>query len=425
MNNELALHGGTPVVVTPFKKFNTFDQKEKEAVSRVMDDGTLSDFVGAWCDEFYGGHYVREFESSCANHFGVKHAISVNSWTSGLICAVGALDIEPGDEILVSPWTMCASATAILVWNAIPVFVDIERDTFNLDPDKIEDKINSKTKAILIPHIFGHSAKMDRILSIAKKYNLKIIEDAAQAPAALFDGKKIGTIGDVGGFSLNYHKHIHTGEGGIIVTDDDFLAERMRMIRNHAEAVVQHRPEYPLNNMLGFNFRLGEIESAIGLVQLQKLDAIIKTRRCEAELLLTKLQSLPHVKLPQPLRGCTHDYYILGLQLDLESLGVSREFVVSALRAEGVPALADQYVNVHRYAMYTQKIVYGRQGYPFNLASEQALSSYGDGACPVAEELQDHSYIGLVLCLYHYSEQNINEIVFAFEKVWQNIQRNG
>ena len=157
----------------------------------------------------------------------MKHAITVNSWTSGLIAAVGALSIEPGDEIIVSPWTMCASATAILHWNAIPVFADIEGDTFCLDPVSVEKKINSKTKAIMSIDIAGQSANMDALKNIAKKYNLKIISDTAQAPGALYKGKLAGTLGDVGGISLNYHKHIHTGEGGVLFTNDDLIAEKL------------------------------------------------------------------------------------------------------------------------------------------------------------------------------------------------------
>lgn len=420
---KLAINGGTPAVTAHFPHFNTFDEAEKQAVNRVLDSGVLSDYVGAWCDQFYGGAEVRSFERACAARFGVKHAITVNSWTSGLICAVGALDIEPGDEILVSPWTMCATATAILVWNAIPVFVDIERDTFNMDPEKIAARITPKTKAIVVPDIFGHAGKMREILAVARQHGLKVIEDAAQAPGAMYQGKKVGTLGDIGGFSLNYHKHIHTGEGGIIVTDDDTLAERMQLIRNHAEAIVAARPDLPMNNMIGFNFRLGEMEAAIGKAQLLKLDAILARRRWEAEALLDGLQGLDGLRLPRALEGCTHDYYILGLQLS-EALqkSVGKHKIVQALKAEGIPAVADRYVNVHRYPMYTKRMAYGRGGYPFNLASPQALSSYGDGACPVAEHLQDHAYMGLVLCLHHYSEEAVQQIGNAFHKVWENLR---
>ena len=211
-----------------------------------------------------------KFESLKKNvkkYFNVKHCITVNSWTSGLITAIGAIGIEPGDEVILPPWTMCACAAAILHWNAIPVFADIEKKTFCIDPDSIIKNISNKTKAILAVDIFGHSANMNEIMSIAKKYNLKVISDSAQSPGAIYKGNFAGTIADIGGFSLNYHKHIHTGEGGILVTNDDMLAKKMQLIRNHAEAVMPDMNNADLSNMVGHNFRLGEIECAIGIEQ--------------------------------------------------------------------------------------------------------------------------------------------------------------
>src|SRR5262249_27529008 len=159
--------------------------------------------------------------------FGVRHAVAVNSATSGLIAAVGAAGIEPGDEVIVSPWTMAASATAILVWNAIPVFADIEPDTFNLDPALVEANVTPRTRAIRVPDIFGHAAQLDPLMAIADRHRLKVIEDAAQTPSALYHGRRVGTISHIGVYSLNFHKHIHTGEGGVCVTNDAALAERL------------------------------------------------------------------------------------------------------------------------------------------------------------------------------------------------------
>ena len=164
---------------------------------------------------------------------------------------------------------MCACASAIIHWNAIPVFIDIDEKTFNIDPSLIESNITEKTKAIMAVDIFGHPCEISKITRIAKKHNLKVISDSAQSPWSKNQDKVIGTQSDIGGYSLNYHKHIHTGEGGIIVTNDKNYYQRMALIRNHAEAVVGGMGRKDLNNMIGYNFRMGEIEAAIGIEQLK------------------------------------------------------------------------------------------------------------------------------------------------------------
>ena len=189
-----------------FKEFNSFNQNEVKAANAVVKTGILSEYLAG---ELEGGYYVKKFENKLKSFFGTKHAITVNSWTSGLIVAVGALDLEPGDEIIVSPWTMSATATAILHWNCIPIFVDIEKDTFCLDPKKIEKKITPKTKAIITVDIFGQSSDIHKIKKIARKYSLKVICDSAQAPGSKIGKNFTGTLADIGGYSLNYHKHIH------------------------------------------------------------------------------------------------------------------------------------------------------------------------------------------------------------------------
>jgi perosamine synthetase len=282
----LAVLGGARTIKNAFKPYSSIGKEEQDAALRVLESGVLSQYLGVWHEDFYGGPEVRRFEQAWAEHFNVQFAVAVNSATSGLISALGAVGVEPGDEVIVSPWTMCASATSTLVWNAIPVFAYIEPETFNLDPESIEANITSRTKAIVVPDIIGHAADLDAIMSIAKKHMLKVIEDAAQAPGAIYKGKYVGTVADIGVFSLNYHKHIHTGEGGVCVTNDPNFAERIQLIRNHAEAVVEGKGVTDLTNLIGFNFRLGEIEAAIGTEQLKKLPSIINKMQRVADTLI-------------------------------------------------------------------------------------------------------------------------------------------
>lgn len=420
MKKKLALFGGDKVIYKKFIPYNSIGPEEINAAKKVLDSGVLSKFIGAWHPDFYGGPKVQEFERECEKYFNVKHAISVNSWTSGLIAAIGAIDIEPGDEIIVSPWTMSASATAILHWNAIPVFADIEKETFNIDVDSIEKNISPHTRAILAVDIFGHSADINSLRAIANKYNLRIISDTAQSPGALYKGKFAGTLSDIGGFSFNYHKHIHTGEGGILVTNDSYLAERMQLIRNHAEAVVAKKGTKNLNNMIGYNFRLGEIESAIGIEQLKKLSKYVSRRQMLAKKLTEGLSSLKGLRPPVVKNDCTHSYYVYPILLDINSLSLDAEKIAHALKAEGV-LVTSSYQNLHLLPMYQNKIAYGSKGFPWTSDICKRDIDYSVGICPVAEKLNTSSYLGLPMCVYDYTEEDISLIVQAFHKVWSNL----
>jgi perosamine synthetase len=233
------MYGGAPFITGSFPPYRSIGEEEIEAANRVLRSGVLSAFIGAAGPGFYGGPEVRALEREASERFDVRHVVAVNSWTSGLVAAVGAIGIAPGDEVIVTPWTMVATATAILHWNGIPVFADIDPRSFNLDPVAVEAKITPRTRAILCADIFGQSADIPSLRTIADRHGLRLLTDTAQAPGALLAGRSTGTMADIGGFSLNYHKHIHCGEGGLLVTDDDHLAERLRLIRNHGEAVIQ------------------------------------------------------------------------------------------------------------------------------------------------------------------------------------------
>jgi perosamine synthetase len=419
--NQLALLGGTPAIVRELTPFKSMSEEEAAAAAEVIRGGVLSAYIGAPGDGFLGGPKVRALEDQAAKYFGVKHAIAVNSWTSGLIAAVGAIAIEPGDEIITTPWTMAATATAILHFNGIPVFADIDPATFNIDPASVEALITPRTRAIMTVDIFGQSADMRALRAIADKHGLKLISDTAQAPGAKYFDAYAGTLADIGGYSLNYHKHIHCGEGGILVTNDPRLAERLRLIRNHAEAVVQSDDPAVLTNLLGYNFRLGEIEAAIASIQITKLAARVSSRQRAAAQLDRELSKLPGITVPPVAVGCTHVYYVYGMTLDVNALGVSRQRIVDALRAEGVPGLVRGYQNLHLLPMFQQKIAYGTQGFPWTSPYASRQISYHKGICPVAEELHASTFLGVNLCMCEFGSDDVELVIAAFRKVWSQL----
>ena len=423
VNNNLSMLGGEKLIKKKFCKYNSIGNEEYLAAKKVLKSGILSEFLGSWGEGFYGGREVRRFEKACEKYFKVKHAVTVNSWTSGLIAAVGSVDLEPGDEVIVTPWTMCATATSILHWNAIPVFADIEPKTFNLCPNSVVKNISKKTKAIMVADIFGHSCDIDSIMKIAKKYKLKVICDSAQSPGVFNNKRFTGTIGDVGGFSLNYHKHIHTGEGGIIVTNDFKIYERLLLLRNHAEVAVVGKKQKDISNMVGYNFRMGEIEAAIGIEQLKKLDSLVKNRQKIAMKLTAGLKNLHGLQTPYIREGNTHAFYVYPIVLDTKKIKVSRNIIFKALKSEGLEGISEGYANIHLLPIFQKKIAYGSKGFPWNSEICQRQINYKKGICPIAEDLHDNKLIIFEMCLFKLDNKEIDLVIKSFRKVWENLSK--
>ena len=417
--NKLAYYGGSKLIKYKFKQYNSIGKEELAAASKVIKSGKLSSFLAG---KLEGGFFVKKLENFLCNFYKVKYAITVNSWTSGLICAVGSLDINPGDEIITSPWSMCASATSILHWNAIPVFADIDPKTFCIDPASIKKKINKKTKAIIAVDIFGQGCDLFAIKKILKGTNIKIITDSAQSPYSFYKNKITGTVSDIGGFSLNYHKHINTGEGGVLVTNNRKYAKRLKLLRNHAESYPFLKKKSDLSNMIGHNFRMGEIEAAIGIEQYKKLKKILQKRKKLINILTKNLKNLNGLSIPSLTNGLEHNFYIYPLVLDLRKIKFSRNFLFKCLKAEGVQGVYEGYANIHRLPMFQKKIAYGTKGFPWTTFNKKI--SYKKGICPIAERLQDKTFIGIQVCLFDLSEKDIQYISKAFQKVWTCLKIN-
>ncbi len=419
---KLALFGGNQTITTRIKPHNPIGLQEQISVYKVLRSGVLSKFLGTWSDDFFGGPKVQEFEALAREKFKVAHAISVNSWTSGLIAAIGAVGIEPGDEVIVTPWSMSASVAAVLHWGGIPVFADIDPDDFNIDPQKVKRLVGPKTKAILAADIFGKSANIKALMEIADDFGLKLISDTAQAPGSKTVGRYSGTIAHIGGISLNYHKHIHTGEGGLLFTNDDELAFRLKLIRNHAESVVGGASVKDISNLIGYNFRLGEIESAIGIEQLKKLDKIVRNKQTLANELTHELKGLKGLKLPEADLDLSNVYYVYPILIDSEKIGVTRNVLVSALKAEGVPGLSEGYQNLHLLPVLQQKNAFGSNGFPWSYRLDHANSyDYSKGICPISESYHDEKFIGFGIAGLSLRPKHIRKIGVAFRKVWENL----
>lgn len=427
---QLAIHGGPRVRDEPFPAYNAIGREEEEAVLRVLRSGKLSTFLGTWHADFRGGREVRQLEEEWAKSFGAKHAISVNSATSGLFCAVGAAGVSPGDEVIVSPYTMSASAVAALVYGGIPVFADVEPEYFCLDPASVEANITPRTRAIIVVDLFGLPYDADRINALARKHDLVVIEDAAQAPGAMHRGRAAGTLGRIGVYSLNYHKHIHAGEGGLVVTDDDRLAERVRLIRNHAEAVIDAKPEPTprdeLVNMVGFNYRMTELEAAIAREQLRKLPALTEARQRNVAYLEREFTGIPCLRPAATRAGCEHAFYVHALRFDAGIAGVGRNRFIDAVKAElprtllredSAVLLSTGYVRpLYLQPLYQQRIAIGRDGWPFTLSERR----YAKGLCPVAERLHETELVLHEMFRPPMSERDLDAVLAAFRKVWDH-----
>lgn len=417
--DKLAIFGGNPVRKEAIPWVPTTGEEELKAVTEVMKNGNLSTFLANSGEKFLGGPKVRDLEGAFCKRFKSNYAVSVNSATTALQIAVAACGVGPGDEVLVSPYTMVASASAILLNNAVPVFVDIDPDTYTINPDEIEKWITPRTKAILTVNIFGLPSNLPRIKEIARKHNLYVIEDNAQAPGATVNGEEAGTIADIGVFSLNYHKVIQCGEGGVLLTNDDELAYRCQLVRNHGEIAVDELGDMD-TYIIGSNYRMSELHAAIGTEQLKKLDKFLQKRRALAECVTEGLRTFPGLKEVTIPDGFTHSYYVYPIQYDAEEWGISRENFAEAMKAEGFPLGVGYVKPIYLLNLYKHRHLYNTNTqYPFAFI-DNPVQQYELRLCPVVEKMHFEKLLTADVCRLPYEKENIDEFLTAIQKVWDN-----
>lgn len=339
---------------------------ELQAVSEVLKTGYLVQ-----------GVRVRELEEKIEKYLHIQHAIAVSNGTAALHLALIALEIGPGDEVIVPDFTFPATANVVELVGAKSVFVDIDINTFNIDTAKIEAKINKNTKAIIPVHEFGLAANLDAIISISKKYNLKIIEDAACALGASFHKEYVGTKGDIGCFSLHPRKAITTGEGGIIVTNNSEIALKLRILRNHGIYAKDGAIDFVLP---GFNYRMTDIQGALGNVQMEKLNSIIGRRKELADLYFEGLSANKNLLLPGKYNDNEHTYQTFYIILDQK---LNRDFVMKELRQQGIECNYGAYP-LHSLSYYKQKYSYSDSEFT------NSLIAFNQGiALPLHSRLSD------------------------------------
>ena len=389
----LALFGGKPIIERAPKKYSWFGDFKFEELKNIIVESKLSGFLANPNDSHFGGEMVCKFEKAWKDEFEVDFAFGFNSWTSGLEACIAALGLPPKSEVLVPAWTMSATAASIVTNNLIPHFVDVTLDDFNLDIEKIVDSISPRTSAILSVDIFGKPCKADKLREICDFKGLKFIIDAAQTPQARISERRSTYFSDVGGYSLNRHKHLQTGEGGVAVTNNPIFGERIALYRNHAE-VTNLKEDQTIT--VGHNLRMGEIEALLGEFQISKIDKLVDDRRFFGNYLRKGLQKFSWLIFAEEETYIEHDYYILGMRINYLDFPISRKKLIEALLAEGLQGVIGEYAQLHKL---------------------RSFQDYPRSDMEVTENLFNDSFLGIYMCGNDYSLADLDLIIDAFEKI--------
>ena len=388
MPERLAIDGGEPVRRAPYPTiWPALGEEDVAAAAEVLRSNRLTSLTSG---------VVAEFEADFARYQGARHALATSSGTTAIHLALAAIDVGPGDEVIVPSHTFIASATPVMYQRAAPVIVDVDTDTYNILPQAVEAAITSRTKAIIVVHLAGHPAPMDELTALAERHGLVLIEDAAQANGALYKGRLVGTMGRMSCFSFWQDKIITTaGEGGAITTDDDALFERLARLRSHGEGPIEGQRRY-YHLELGYNYRISAVQAAVGRVQLGHLDEYLEARRSNAAYLSAGLQDLPEVQTPLVAEGCVHSYYRYTCKLRTDLVTVPIDQFQTAVAVEGAPCF---------------------RPYPTPLPQQPVFrnAGYGDRPCPNAETLADQLFSVQVHPTVQH--QDLDDVIAAIKKV--------
>ena len=403
---KLAINGGPKACDYAWPKWPIFDETDKQALIGVLESG-----------EWWYGKKVREFEESFSAFQGARFGVTASSGTTALEVSLTALGIGAGDEVIVPPYTFMATASAVLRINAIPIFADIDEKSLCIDPDDVERKITSKTKAIIPVHIAGYVADMDRLNDIAKKHSVAIVEDACHTWGSQWKGKGTGALGNCGAFSFQASKNLNSSEGGIILTDDEALAEVCRSYTNCGRG--KDKPWYE-HYVLGSNLRLTEFQGALLLSQLARLEEQTLTRQANAKLLNDGLRQIPGIRIiendPRMTRRAYHFYVF---RLDEKKLGVKCDKVIGALKAEGVSCGKGYDRPLYKNPLFQNKGE-GSKFCPVSCPYYGREIDYSKVCCPVCEQVVEDT-------LWIYQSVLLSEpramqmIIDAVKKVCDNI----
>jgi perosamine synthetase len=407
---KLAIHGGPKAKTVPYGTGMRFGKEELAQLEEALNQNTLFYWSGR-------SDKVVSFTKKFAEMYGMPYCIPTSSGTASLHVALGALGIGPGDEVITSPITDACTYIGILFQQAIPVFADLDPHTYNMTAETIAARITPRTKAMIVVHLAGNPCDMDPIMELARKHNIKVIEDCAQSYNCYYKGRLVGTIGDIGCFSTNDFKHISTGDGGMVLTRDEDLYRRAFGFADKNYTRLRDKPLGRAAEYLAPNYRMTELQGAVGLAQLDKLNDITEKRNKWGDGLTVGISGLPGIHPHRVEEGNKSSYWFYMFRVDPDELGCSRDEFVEALVAEGLPA-SPGYIPqcVYRIPMFVNQTAYTKTNLPFVSEHYDGEVDYHEGLCPVAEQILLDA-IRLPVNEF-FTEQDLEETIAAIRKVW-------